>query len=100
MADITGLQATYATHEEALRFEVLGILSQTEEKVSIDDMIRLCFYNCKRMNFLIRRNGLCSVKASANMRRYTGERQGDELPLHRVLNLAILVGRTSQYEVL
>lgn len=41
-----------------------------------------------------------SVEASAKVWRHTGEkwsRQSEELPLHRVLDLAILVCRTSQY---
>jgi hypothetical protein len=40
------------------------------------------------------------VDISAKVWRYTGEkwsRQSEELPLHRVLDLAILVCRTSQY---
>lgn len=41
-----------------------------------------------------------SVEASAKVWRYTGQkwsRQSEELPLHRVLDLAILVCRTSLY---
>ncbi len=40
------------------------------------------------------------VDASAKVWRYTGEkwsRQSEELPLHRVLDLAILVARSAQY---
>ncbi|MGE4583204.1 MAG: DUF6530 family protein [Sphaerochaeta sp.] len=41
-----------------------------------------------------------SVEASAKVWRYTGEkwsRQSEELPLHRVLDLAILICRTNLY---